>query len=93
MVGLFLVVEGIEFLSFEHPVYLVELPASAFVARSERAGGVLDRRDVLDLMHDRSCVTIDPRISTMPGRSGRGGRSERARGRGGRGCTRYHAWP
>ena len=31
--------------------------------------GVLDRRDVLDLMRSRSRVTIDPRIPTIPGRS------------------------
>ena len=31
--------------------------------------GVLDRRDVLDLMHGRSRMTIDPRIPTRPGRS------------------------
>ena len=31
-------------------------------------GGVLDRRDVLDLMHGRSRMTIEPRIPTMPGR-------------------------
>ena len=35
-------------------------------------GGVLDSRDVLDLMHGRSRMTIDPRIPTMPGRTGRG---------------------
>ena len=32
-------------------------------------GGVLDRRDVLDLMHGRSRVTVDLRIPTMPVRS------------------------
>ena len=32
-------------------------------------GGVRDRRDVLDLMHDRSRMTIDPRIPTMPRRN------------------------
>ena len=32
-------------------------------------GGVLDRRHVLDLMHGRSRMTIDPRIPKMPGRS------------------------
>ena len=32
-------------------------------------GGVLDRRDVLDIMHGRSRMTIDPRIPTMPGQS------------------------
>ena len=35
-------------------------------------GGVLDKRDVFDLMHGRSInsrMTIDPRIPTMPGRS------------------------
>ena len=32
-------------------------------------GGVLDRRDVLDLMEGRSRMTINPRILTMPGRS------------------------
>ena len=33
-------------------------------------GGVLDRRDVLDLiMHGSSRMTMDPRIPTMPGRS------------------------
>ena len=31
--------------------------------------GVLDRRDVLDLMHGRYRMTIDPRNPTMPGRS------------------------
>ena len=31
-------------------------------------GGVLDRRDVLDLMHSRSPMTIDPLTPTMPGR-------------------------
>ena len=35
----------------------------------KRGGGVLDRRDVLDIMHGRSRMTIDPRIPTMPGRS------------------------
>ena len=30
---------------------------------------VLDRREVLDLMHGRSRMTIDSRIPTMPGRS------------------------
>ena len=34
-----------------------------------RGGGVLDRRDVLDIMHGRSRMTIDPRIPAMPGRS------------------------
>ena len=32
------------------------------------ATGVLDRRDVLDFMHGRSRVAVDPRIPTMPGR-------------------------
>ena len=32
-------------------------------------GDALDRRGVLDLMHGRSRMTIDPRIPTMPGRS------------------------
>ena len=32
-------------------------------------GGVLDRRNVFDLMHGRSRMTVDPRIPTMPGRS------------------------
>ena len=32
-------------------------------------GGVLDRRYVLNLMHGRSRMIIDPRIPTMPGRS------------------------
>ena len=31
-------------------------------------GGVRDRRDVLDLMHGRSRIAMDPRIPTMPGR-------------------------
>ena len=31
-------------------------------------GGVLERRHVLDLMHGRSRMSIDPRIPTMPGR-------------------------
>ena len=31
--------------------------------------GVLDGREVLDLMHDRIRMTIGPRIPTMPGRS------------------------
>ena len=35
-------------------------------------GGVLDRRNVLDLMLGRSRMTIDPRIPTMPGRSASG---------------------
>ena len=35
----------------------------------EREGAVIDRRDALDLMHDRSRMTIDPRIPRMPGRS------------------------
>ena len=34
-----------------------------------RGGGILDRRDVLDVMHGRNRMTIDPRIPTMPGRS------------------------
>ena len=34
-----------------------------------RRGGVLDRRDVLDIMHGRSRMAIDPRIPTIPGRS------------------------
>ena len=35
--------------------------------RAGRGGGVaLVRRYVLDLMHDRSRMTIDPRIPTMP---------------------------
>ena len=34
-----------------------------------REGGVLDRKDVLDLMHGRSRITVDPRIPTMPRRS------------------------
>ena len=34
-----------------------------------RGGGVVDRRDVLDIMHGRSRMTIDPRIHTMPERS------------------------
>ena len=33
-------------------------------------GDVLDRRCVLDLMHGRSCTTMDPHIPTMPGRRG-----------------------
>ena len=37
--------------------------------RRRRGGGVLDRRYVLDLMHGRSRMAIDPRIPTMPGRS------------------------
>ena len=32
-------------------------------------GGVLHRKYVLDLMHGRSGMTIDPPIPTMPGRS------------------------
>ena len=32
-------------------------------------GGVLDRRDGLDLMHGRSRTALNPRIRTMPGRS------------------------
>ena len=35
----------------------------------EGGGGVLDRRDVLDLMHGPSRMAIDPRILTLPGRS------------------------
>ena len=35
--------------------------------------GALDRRDVLDIMHGRSRIAIDPRIPTMPGRSMPGG--------------------
>ena len=31
--------------------------------------GIVDRRDVLDHLHDRSRMTIDPRIPTMPERS------------------------
>ena len=34
-----------------------------------KRGGVLDRRDVLGLMHGRSRMTIDPRTPTMLGRS------------------------
>ena len=38
--------------------------------RSKEGWGVLDRRAVLDLMHGRSRMTIDPRTPTsMPGRS------------------------
>ena len=33
-----------------------------------RGGNVLDRRDVLDLMHGRSRMAIGPRIPTMPRR-------------------------
>ena len=35
----------------------------------KRGGGVLDRRDVLDIIHGRSRINRDPRIPTMPGRS------------------------
>ena len=38
-----------------------------------RRGGVLDRRDVLGLMHGRSRMTIDPRIPTIPARGIGGG--------------------
>ena len=50
---------------FRAPAY--GLPGSEY--RSQAEGGVLDRRDVLDLMHRRSRMTIDPRTSTMPGDS------------------------
>ena len=33
-------------------------------------GGVLDKRDALDLMHGRGRMTTDPRIPIMPGRRG-----------------------
>ena len=36
---------------------------------SAAAGGVFDRRDVLDPMQGRSRMTVDPRIPTMPGRN------------------------
>ena len=36
---------------------------------SDRGGGVLERRDMLDLMHGRSRMTIDARNPTIPGRS------------------------
>ena len=42
------------------------------IGRTNRArwgGGVLDRRDVLDIMHGRTRNTINPRIPAMPGRS------------------------
>ena len=32
-------------------------------------GGVLERRYVIDLMHGRSRMTVDPRIPTIPRRS------------------------
>ena len=32
-------------------------------------GRVLDRRGVIDIMHGRSRMTINPRILTLPGRS------------------------
>ena len=32
-------------------------------------GGVLDRRDILDLMHGRGRIAVNSRIPTMPGRS------------------------
>ena len=35
----------------------------------QEGGGVPYRRDVLDLMHGLSRMTIDPRIPTVPGRS------------------------
>ena len=38
-------------------------------SESIKGGDVLDRRDVLDLMHGRSHMTIDPRIPTVPARS------------------------
>ena len=39
----------------------------------EGRGGVLDKRDVLDLMHGHSRMTIDPRIPAMPERSSTSG--------------------
>ena len=37
--------------------------------RSRQGGGVssIDRGDILDLMHGRSRMAVDPRIPTMPG--------------------------
>ena len=37
--------------------------------RRRRGGGVLDSRDILDLMHGRSRMTLDPHILAMQGRS------------------------
>ena len=42
--------------------------------RHLHGGGELDRRDVLDLIHGRSRMNIDPRIPTMPRRSISGSR-------------------
>ena len=53
--------------SFDH------WPRIPFETEHREEGGVLDRRDVLDLMHSRSRLTIDPRIPTMPGRVEMGG--------------------
>ena len=37
--------------------------------RERGRGGILDRRDALDLIDGLSRITIDPRIPTLPGRS------------------------
>ena len=47
---------------------MLPLNPSNHIGRLLDGGGVLDGRHVLDLMHDRSRMTIDPRIPAMPGR-------------------------
>ena len=43
---------------------------ACYIAAATFRGGVLDRRDVLDVMRGCSRMTIDPRIPTTPGRGG-----------------------
>ena len=50
-------------------IRIVVMGGSAIATEWGTGGGVLDRRDVLVLMHGRSRMTIDPRIPKMPGRS------------------------